>query len=197
LKQSLIIILLIILPLNGALACSCSFAWNDSFSRTAKHSEFVALAKVISYDEYLDRDILGHDGKMPFTMTVEIIKKYKGKEQRKRIRIQGDDGIMCRPYLSEFKINGHYLIAPIPLEDNPNTEYEFFVCRTDYLEVDMDKNEAFGNYSFIRKRIDISTFENKLKYGDWDIEVLLAFTIITLLSLNTIRRNKKRNANNG
>jgi hypothetical protein len=101
--------------------------------------------------------------------TVEIIKKYKGKEQRKKIKILGDNGISCRPYLYAFKINGYYLAAPIPLETKLNTEYEFFVCRTDYLRVDISKNKVYGKYSLIRRRISLSSFEDKLESGDKDI----------------------------
>lgn len=192
------IIFVILLIFNFSfrtIACSCTFAWNDSFIRTAKKSEFVALIKVISFDKYLEREILGYDGKMPYSMTVEIIKKFKGKKQRRRIRILGDDGIMCRPYLSVFKINGYYLIAPIPLDDQTDTEYEFYACRTDFLEVDIAGNKAYGDFSLIRKQIDISTFENKLKYGDWDLLIVGAVGSILIFSLIILQRNKKRNVN--
>ena len=128
-------------------------------------------------------------------MTVEIIKKYKGKEQREKIKILGDNGILCRPYLSDFKINGYYLAAPIPIENKPNTEYEFFACRTDYLKVDISKNRAYGKYSLIRRRISLSSFENKLINGDKDY-IFLGIIIFLLISTFIIRRNKKRNANN-
>lgn len=177
------------------LACSCSHSWNDSFSLTAKYSEFVALVKIISFDEYLERDISGYDGKMPYSMTVEIIKKYKGKESRKKIKIWGDDGIMCRPYLDEFKINNYYLVAPIPLDKTTNTDYDFFVCRTDYLGVDISSNMAYGKYSLIRRQIDIVTFESKLKHGDWDLVVIGSLISLLILVLAIVRRNKKRNAN--
>ena len=193
-KQTIVIILLIFFSSISALACSCSFAWNDTFSRTAKKSEFVALVKIVSFDEFLDREILSHEGKMPYLMTVEVIKKYKGKEQRKKIKIFGDNGALCRPYLSVFKINKYYLIAPIPLDKESNTGYDFFACRTDYLEVDITKNKAYGNYSFIRKQINLQTFENKLKYGDWDLTLLGIVGIICIV-LFLYRRKKKQNAN--
>lgn len=127
-------------------------------------------------------------------MTVEIIKKYKGKEHRNKIRIYGDNGILCRPYLSDFEINAYYLIAPIPLDDKPDTEYDFFACRTDYLKVDFAKNKALGNYSLIRNQIDISTFEKKLNQGNSDLVILGSIGILLILSLLIARRSKNRNA---
>jgi hypothetical protein len=194
-RYTILVISFIFLTSPRASACSCFSSWNDSFSRTAKNSEFVVLIKVLSFDEYLDGEIMGHEGKMPYSMTVEIIKKYKGKEQREKIKILGDNGILCRPYLSDFKINGYYLAAPIPIENKPNTEYEFFACRTDYLKVDISKNRAYGKYSLIRRRISLSSFENKLINGDKDY-IFLGIIIFLLISTFIIRRNKKRNANN-
>lgn len=194
-QHTILVISFLFLTSLKVSACSCFSSWNDSFSRTAKNSELVALIKVLSFDEYLESEIMGHEGKMPYSMTVEIIEKYKGKEQRKKIKILGDDGIMCRPYLSDFKINGYYLAAPIPLENEPNTEYEFFVCRTDYLRVDISKNKAYGKYSLIRRQLSLSSFKNKLENGDKDY-LFLGIIIILLISTFIIRRNKKRNANN-
>ncbi len=80
------------------LACSCSVAWNDSFSRTAKGAEFVALIKVISFDEFLDQDFMGLDEDIPYSMTVEIVEKYKGEEARREIQVVGDNGMLNRTF---------------------------------------------------------------------------------------------------
>ncbi|MBQ4805220.1 hypothetical protein J8L88_20330 [Aquimarina sp. MMG015] len=193
--RSVLIILFIFFYSSNVFACSCTFAWNDSFSRTIKNSEFVALVKIISFDKYLDEDILGHNGKMPYSMTVEIIKKYKGNEQRKKIKILGDNGMLCRPYLSNFKINSYYLVSPNALDNSANTEYDFFSCRTEYLNVDIDSNVALGNYSLIRNQINLDKFENKVKNGDWDILLLSLILSSIILLLLFMRRNIKRKTN--
>ncbi|MDY7393852.1 hypothetical protein UMM65_01225 [Aureibaculum sp. 2210JD6-5] len=172
------------------MACSCSSAWNDSFSKTVNNSEFVALVKVISFDEYLDSDFMDFEEKMPYSMTVEIIKKYKGKESRKRIKIWGDNGILCRPYLTDFEINGYYLIAPNPLDDSTAPEYDFFSCSTDYLKVNMFTNMAYGKYSMVRYLIDLKTFERKLDYGDWDLVIAGSFICLLFFVLAIVRRRK-------
>ena len=177
------------------MACSCSRPWNDSFSTTAESSEFVALVKVISFDSYLEREFSDDEEKIPYSMTVEIIKKYKGEENRNRITIYGDNGILCRPYLTDFEINGYYLISPNPLDESLNTEYDFFACRTEYLEVDIESNKAYGKYSMIRYKISLDTFESKLENGDWDLEIVGLLSLLLILTLIIVRKNKKRNAN--
>jgi hypothetical protein len=177
------------------MACSCSSSWNDSFSKTAKTSDFVALVKVLSFDSYLESEYSDDEKKVPYSMTVEIIKKYKGEENRDRITIYGDNGMLCRPYLTDFEINGYYLISPNPINESLNAEYDFFVCRTEYLEVDIESNKAHGKYSMIRYQIDLDTFESKLKNGDWDLVIVGSVGSLLILALIVVRRNKKRNAN--
>lgn len=177
------------------LACSCSFAWNDSFSRTAKNADFVALVKVLSFDEYLEEGIMGHEGKMPYAMTVEVIKKYKGEEQRRKIRILGDSGASCRPYLSVFEINEYYLISPSPLKETAGTDYCFFSCRTDYLKVEMNLRMAYGKYSMTRNEIDLEAFERNLKNLNRGFLVVGVITSLMILIL-VLRGNRKRKSGN-
>ena len=167
-KSLIIGMILILFTTFQAFACSCECTGDCSFSSISNNSEFVALVKVISYDDYLGDEIMGHEGKMPYSMTVEIIKKYKGKETRKTIKIWGDNGAECRPYISSFKIGEHYLIAPnilgeYKLEGEKSTDYDFFSCNTDYLKVDIEKQKAFGEYAKMKTEIRLKEFEEKLK----------------------------------
>lgn len=191
LRNSLIISILILSTFD-LTACSCSRSWNDSFSKTVEASEFVALIKVISFDSYLEREFSDDEKKIPYSMNVEIIKKYKGEENRERIKIYGDNGMLCRPYLTDFEINGYYLIAPNPFDDSFNTEYDFFACRTEYLKVDIDLNIAYGKYSMISHQINLDSFESNLENGGWDFEIVGSICLLLFLTLIIVRRNKKR-----
>lgn len=160
---------------------------------TVQKSEFVALVKIISFDEYLEGEIPGHEGKMPYAMTAEIIKNYKGDKSKRTIKIFGDNGILCRPYLNDFKIDGYYLVAPYPLNSKKD-EYEFLTCRTDYLSVDISTNKAYGKYSLFHKEIDLNKFENRLKWGVRNI-LLMGFLLgLIILILVSVLRYNKRNA---
>lgn len=191
-RQLLLIISLTLLSTINALACSCSYAWNDSFSRTANKSKFVALIKVISFDEYLEREIYGHEGKMPYAMTVEVIKNYKGDKNIKKIKIFGDNGMLCRPYLIDFEINSYYLIAPNPLNNNSN-EYELLACRTDYLKVDISSYRVYGKYSLFQNEIGLKKFESRLKFGSSNLMLIGSFLSLFILILFAILKYRKRN----
>lgn len=119
-------------------------------------------------------------------MTAEIVKTYKGDESIKMIKILGDDGMLCRPYLYKFKINSYYLVAPRPLE---NGEYDFFACWTDHLEVDISSNKAYGKYSLFQNEIDLASFENKMKV-DWELIWIVLLSAILVLMGVVLKSNK-------
>ena len=150
-----------------SFACSCRCSGDCSFSIISDQQNFVALVKVIEYSEFLDGEYYGYDGKMPYSMTVEVVKKYKGTESRKRIKIWGDNGALCRPYISNFEVGKYYLIAPSIIHDSSETgnanDYDLFSCWTDYLEVDYEKQIAYGEYSRWQKKISLEQIRRKLE----------------------------------
>jgi hypothetical protein len=162
-----IIFLVIILISFKSFACDCECVGDCSFKSVSSGSDFVALVKVIEYSDYLDYEIDGYDKKMPFSMTVEVIEKYIGSESRKKIKIWGDNGMLCRPYIANFEIGKYYLIAPSKINetsDNGNkNDYDFFSCYTDYLVVDFNKKIAFGEYTKREKEVSLQEFEREIK----------------------------------
>ena len=151
----------------NSFGCDCVCEGDCSFRAISNRNELVALVKVIEYSDFLDFEIDGHDEKMPFSMTVEIIKKYKGTESKKRIKIWGDNGILCRPYIANFKIGKYYLISPLQIDSNSDEggkgDYDFFACWTDYLFVDLEKGIAYGEYSKQKDKISLKEIESELK----------------------------------
>jgi hypothetical protein len=167
-KLRIIITFLLLTIATCLYSCECQCEDDCSFLKISKTSKFVALVKVISYDNYLPDEILGYKRKMPQSMTVEIIKKYKGSETRQKIKIWGDNGNLCRPYIANFAIDDYFLIAPdsingkrIGIEES--TDYDFFSCSTDFLKVDMKTKIAFGEYTKEQDKISLEEFEKTMK----------------------------------
>jgi len=130
-----VLVLLAILGLpKSALACSCM--WAGPYAKVALGKELIVLGEVM--DHYKN------------SMEVQIIEVVKGTEERKTIRIWGDNGALCRPYVAHFPIGTRWLLAVFPLpektgETRPSwqgfasppgrREYTISVCGDFWLEV--------------------------------------------------------------
>ena len=151
----------------NSFACDCECKGDCSFSSVMNGMEFVALIRVIEYTDYVKIYTNSTPKEMPLSMVVELIKKYKGKESRERIKIWGDDGMLCRPYVKYFNIDSYYLIAPQKIEKDSEIggkgDYEFFTCWNDYLEVDFEKQVAYGKYSKRKRKISLEKFEKQFQ----------------------------------
>jgi hypothetical protein len=147
------------------LACDCDN--QGEFLTVAPKTKLVALVKVTKYLTF--KDINGKQ--TPMSMEVEIIEVFKGKEKRKSIIVYGDNGNLCRPYLSGFGIGKFYLTAFDPgLEgskgfthmDEKLTDYSISICGEYWLNVDIENKIASGSIADNPKQITLTDLKTKL-----------------------------------
>jgi len=164
LQTSVCILSLFTLHLN-AKACSCNP--QGAFLKVAPKAEFVALVKIVKFTSF--KDI--YESKTPMSMEVEVIEKYKGKETRKIFTVWGDNGMLCRPYLSEFKLKHYYVIAFYPASDGSKgyvhekerpSDYSISICGDYWLNADLKKQMATGNVFTFQKKITLKALKEKL-----------------------------------
>ncbi len=112
----------------------------------SERTPLVALVKVTKYlifkSDYPDAT--------PLSMEVEIVEIYKGKESRKTITVWGDDGHLCRPYISEFKKGAYYVIAFdkagfVSSTGEKETDYSITKCGAYWLAADYEKATVSGD----------------------------------------------------
>jgi len=142
-KQSIYIIVLIHL-LIVSHACACECGYGGSFVKMAAKTEFVALVKVSKYLSVVNNI----EGKiMPLSMEVEIVDVYKGTEIRKTITVWGDNGMLCRPYITSFKEGNYYIIAfqHAGFNGEKKDDYSISICGCFWLNVDFTKHTATGD----------------------------------------------------
>jgi len=117
----LLALLVTLLAPGVALACSCM--WSGPFTKVALGTELVVLAEVRSYYRH--------------SMDVAIIEVLKGGEDRREIRVWGDSGALCRPYVTAFPRGTRWIFA---LKREPGTrDYIISVCGEYWLEVRGDQ----------------------------------------------------------
>ena len=117
----LLALLVTLLAPGVALACSCM--WSGPFTKVALGTELVVLAEVRSYYRH--------------SMDVAIIEVLKGGEDRREIRVWGDSGALCRPYVTAFPRGTRWIFA---LKREPGTrDYIISVCGEYWLEARGDQ----------------------------------------------------------
>ena len=80
---------------NLAMACTC--LWGGPFTKIALGQELVVYGEVLDYYTH--------------SMEVKVLEVLKGKEERSAIRIWGDNGALCRPYVHSFPIGTRWIFA--------------------------------------------------------------------------------------
>jgi hypothetical protein len=139
-RQIVIFGMILFLTIKTDVTCDCNY--KGPFLEMSKQTPLVALIKVSKYLTF--KDI--YHIKTPMSMEVELIEVYKGTESRKTVTVWGDNGNLCRPYLSEFKEGQYYLIAfNIDKKNQMNTEYAISSCGTYWLNVDFINSLVSGD----------------------------------------------------
>jgi hypothetical protein len=166
-KELKFILILFLLTIGQAtFACDCGS--QGDFLKVAPKTELVALVKITKYLTF--KDI--YEERTPMSMEAEIIEIYKGTETRKTIIVWGDNGILCRPYLSRFDEGKYYVIAFYKGEDGlkghvhkneKTTDYFISVCGDYWLNVEMKKQIATGSVANKQTQIGLTDLKAKLK----------------------------------
>ena len=86
-----------------AVAQACRCATGAPFEEASQRSPVIVQARVIAYGDVL--------GDIPTSMTVEVVRVLKGEVRERRMKVWGDPGNLCRPYVSRFPIGTEWVFA--------------------------------------------------------------------------------------
>ncbi len=137
---ALIVGLSVLLLAPSAHSCSCG-SDGSSLIQLAKKSELVIRGKVLEYNWY-QYDLQGQRYKnkqepkgRPLSMTVEVQEVYKGKITSRQVVVWGDNGMICRPYVTQFPIGTEWVFALSPDSWTKKGEIAISVCGEYALQV--------------------------------------------------------------
>lgn len=100
-------------------ACDCGYAGN--FFKVAPKTDLVIIGKVVRFTSYININ----DEGTPYSMEVSVATCFRGAIKERTIIVYGDDGNLCRPYLSIFTPGETYAFALYKL---PEGGYELSAC---------------------------------------------------------------------
>lgn len=154
-KKKITLTFLLIFSFAYSYACSCET--NGNFKKVSKHSNLVALVKI---NKYLTFDS-SYNRSIPMSMEVEIVEILKGKSESKRVVVWGDNGMLCRPYVSNF-IEGEYYFMALDSGDEFNygghkeekiSDYSISICGEYWMHANIDTKRAQSEVSGKTKNI--------------------------------------------
>jgi hypothetical protein len=124
---------------SAASACTC--LWAGGFLTVAPGAEVIVRARVVDYH--------GRNRKVDLAMDVDVAEVWKGRALAGRIRIWGDNGALCRPYVSAFPRGTEWLLAIRPLggsrEHDSHRSGEFYIpgCGAYWLRVEDSRARGY------------------------------------------------------
>jgi len=123
-RRSLLALLVALLVPGVVLACSC--VWAGPFTKVALRADLVVLGEVRSYNRH--------------GMDVAVLEVLRGKEERPVIRVWGDTGALCRPYVAGFPRGTRWIFA-VQRSRGPEAagDYAISVCGEYWLEARGDQ----------------------------------------------------------
>jgi len=113
---------------SAVFACSCM--WAGGFLTVAPNAEIVVHVRV--------RDYHGRNRKVDLAMDVLVLERLKGPPIARDIRIWGDNGALCRPYVSAFPRGSEWILAirPQAAEMPGRSDYYIPGCGAYWLKVE-------------------------------------------------------------
>ena len=107
-KNTLLVVILLFGLQERSFSCSC--VWGGSFLKVSNDTSLVDIVAVVKVKRHLN--LKGrYDRKTPMSMEVEVVEVLRGTERRRTIEIWGDNGMMCRSYISEFPEGTTWILA--------------------------------------------------------------------------------------
>jgi hypothetical protein len=137
---------LLVLP-GDCQACSCGGA--PGFFTASARAEVVVRGKVLSYQSN--------------SMEVEVREVFKGATQPAKIRIWGDNGMQCRPYVTQFPIGTEWVFAVSKEAGTPASDYVISVCGDFWVRAEKDTVE--GVLTAKPETISLAAFRERFRAG--------------------------------
>lgn len=151
--RTVIIILTVFLSLTTEKLFACDCELEGNFYRVSPTSDLVALVKINKYLTF--KNI--YDNPTPISMEVEVLEVFKGIENRKRIKVWGDFGHLCRPYLNQFSVDSLYVIAfhkgkkgDFEHKEETENDYSISNCGEYWLKANSNSETLIGSESTIK-----------------------------------------------
>lgn len=133
-------------------ACDC--IWGGNFFELVKSSEVVVKVKIIGHEKL--------ENSFNEVLVAKVIKVFKGVNVADTIKLRGDDGRSCSPYVSYFKQNKQYFLQYNKDENDIPFLYncgEYYLTITNHY---VESEKGLSNTLSKIGKIEVEKFEKSL-----------------------------------
>ena len=135
------------------LTCTC--VWGGPFLTVGAREGLIVRATVLSYSAH--------------AMEVEVHETFKGDASAARIRIWGDTGALCRPYVTKFPVGTEWVFAVGTNPDRAEGAYAINGCGEYAVKVEKDRVSGLllsgSTPSSSPETMSLDELRNRLKGG--------------------------------
>jgi hypothetical protein len=132
---------------TGGAAHACSCINGGPFIQMADRSDVVIHAKVLDYQW---REFDSARQQQPESMRLEVKAVYQGTVKTNPLTVWGDNGLSCRPYVTQFPIGTEWVLA-LRKDDGMETiappqrkdDFAISICGEYWLKVQGDNVEGY------------------------------------------------------
>lgn len=183
---------------NDALACSCF--GSDGFLDTIENTivRDIQMGREPSSPTVVIGTVVSH---LNNSMILDIEGLLSGTESRKKVTVWGDNGMLCRPYVTTFPVGTRWImnLNPVKQESRGNEkpdDYVINICGTYWLSVEVGASgngvmNAIGRISDMSKqtmttsdlkKAILQSIENGTKEGETKIARIKSFGVTCSLT---------------
>lgn len=149
--------------------CDCDYIGN--FLVASKNAEAIFIVKVREHGDYISlTGTVPTAVSVPTTAIFEIVKTLKGNSDNKAIRVFGDNGVLCRPYVDVFRKDKYYVVGLQRCDGNERSEttddFEISGCGEFWIDYNPATDMVTGRIKNKKRKpttMTLEAFEKLLK----------------------------------
>lgn len=135
-KTAIFTALFVVCIASDVFACTC--VNSRPFFDITSNADLIVIGKPISYGE------VSQFSNEPLSAEVEIQRVLKGNIALEKIRVFGDNGALCRPYVTKFPLNTTWVFALNFLSTGTNGEPQYAISNCGEFSLRVRAGRVFG-----------------------------------------------------
>lgn len=135
-KTAIFSMFFVVFATSAVFACTC--VNNRPFFDITSNADLIVIGKTTEYHGF------SSFSNQPLAVDVEIQRLIKGNIALEKVRVFGDDGALCRPYVTKFPLNTTWVFALNFLSTGANGQPQYAISNCGEFSLQVKAGRVFG-----------------------------------------------------